>query len=100
MNLKIYSSFDLNHPVDYFSFGNLFTFCMDGLTRKQPIRGLVLDDFISKSFLPDQSLTFSSISHDSIIHRSPPPPPMNVHTIYLLTRSHRRDSSEWPDRQT
>ena len=26
MNLKIYSNFDLNHPVAYFPFGNHYTF--------------------------------------------------------------------------
>ena len=61
MNLKIYSYFDLNHPVAYFSFGNLDTFCMHRLTRKQPIRRLVLGDVISRSFAPEQSLTFSNI---------------------------------------
>ena len=64
MNLKIYSNFDLNHPVPYFPFGHLYTFCMHGLTRKQPIRRLVLGEVISRSFLPEQSLTFCNISHD------------------------------------
>ena len=62
MNLKIYSfiykyisynNCDFNHPVAYFPFGNVCTFCMHGLTRKQPIRRLVLDGVISRSFLPD-----------------------------------------------
>ena len=47
MNLKIYSNFDLNNPVAYFSFVNLYTFCMHGLTGKQPIRRQVLGDVIS-----------------------------------------------------
>ena len=34
MNLKIYSNFDLKHKVAYFPFGNLYAFCMHGLTRK------------------------------------------------------------------
>ena len=64
MNHKIYSNFDLNHFVAYFSFGNLDTFCMHRLTRKQPIRRLVLGDVISRSFLPERFLTISNISHD------------------------------------
>ena len=64
MNLKIYSNFDLNHPVAYFPFCNLYTFCMHRLTRKQPIKRLVLGHVISRSFLPEQSLTFCNISHD------------------------------------
>ena len=32
--------------------------------RKQPIRRLVLGDVISRSFLPERSLTFSNILHD------------------------------------
>ena len=57
MNLKIYSNFDLNHPVTYFPFGNLFTFCMHGLTRKQPIKRLVLGEVISRSILPQRILS-------------------------------------------
>ena len=64
MNLKIYSNFDLNHPVAYFPFRNQYTFCMHGLTRKQPINRLVLGDIISRSFLPERSLTFCYISHE------------------------------------
>ena len=41
MNLRIYSDFDLNHPVAYFPFGNPYTFSMHGLARKQPIKMLV-----------------------------------------------------------
>ena len=62
MNLKIYSDFDLNYPVAYFPSGNLYTFCMHKLTRKQPIRRQVLGDVISRSFFPDRSLTFCNIS--------------------------------------
>ena len=58
MNLKIYNNFDLNHPVAYFPFGNPYTFCMQGLTRKQPIKRLVLGDVISRSFLQERSPTF------------------------------------------
>ena len=44
INLGIRCNFDLNHPVAiaYFPFGNLNTFCMHGLTKKQPIKRLVL----------------------------------------------------------
>ena len=41
MNLNIYSNFDLNLPVAYFAFINPYTFCMQELTRKQPIKRLV-----------------------------------------------------------
>ena len=64
MNLRIYCKFDLNHPVAYFPFRNLYTFCMHRLTRKQPIKRLVLGDVISRSFLPERSLIFCYISHD------------------------------------
>ena len=57
MNFKIYCNFDLNHPVAYFPFGNLYTFYMHGLTRKQPIKTQVLGDVISVSFLPERSPT-------------------------------------------
>ena len=63
MNLKIYSNVELNHDVAYFPFGNPYTFCMHGLTRKQPIKRLVLGDVISRSFLPERSLTFFNILH-------------------------------------
>ena len=67
MNLKIYSNFDnkfdLSHPAAYFPFGNSYTFCMHGLMRKQPIKRLVLGDVISRSFLPERSLTFCNTSH-------------------------------------
>ena len=39
MNIKIYNDFDLNHPVAYFPSGNLYTFCMHGLTRKHQSKG-------------------------------------------------------------
>ena len=61
INLKIYCNFDLNHLVAYFPFGNIYTFCMHGLTRKQPIKTLVLGDIISVSFLPERSRTFCNI---------------------------------------
>ena len=64
MNLKIYSNFELNQPVAYFPFWNLCTFCMHGSTRKQPIKRLVLVEVISRSILPEQSLTICNISHD------------------------------------
>ena len=64
MNLRIYCKFDLNHPVAYFPFRNLYTFCMHRLTRKQPIKRLVLGDVISRSFLPERYLIFCYISHD------------------------------------
>ena len=63
MNLKIYCSFDLNLPVAYFLFGNLFTFWMHALMRKQPIKRLVLGDVISRSFLSEQTLSFCNILH-------------------------------------
>ena len=63
MNLKIYNNFDLNHPVAYFPFGNPHTFCMHGSTRKQPIKRLVLGEVISRSFLPERSLTFCNTLH-------------------------------------
>ena len=36
---------------------------MHGLTRKQPIKNLVLGDVISRSFLPERSQTFCNILH-------------------------------------
>ena len=63
INLKIYCNFDLNHLVAYFPFGNIYTFCMHGLTRKQPIKTLVLGDVISVSFLPERSWNFCNILH-------------------------------------
>ena len=60
MNLRIYCKFDLNHPVAYFPFRNLYTLCMHGLTRKQPIKRLVLGDII---FARTIDLWFSVIFH-------------------------------------
>ena len=36
MNLKIYSNFDLNHPVAYFPFLNVYTFHMQRVDEKAP----------------------------------------------------------------